>query len=57
MTIHSNAQRFARDVRGQDLVEYTLLLAFLVLGSAALFISTSQTINRIWTVISSRLAT
>ena len=30
--------RFVRDEQGQDLIEYTLLLAFVCLASAALFI-------------------
>jgi Flp pilus assembly pilin Flp len=29
---------FLRDEQGQDLIEYTLLLAFVALASAALFI-------------------
>lgn len=35
--------------QGQDLIEYTLLLAFVVLASAALFISAGGTLNTIWT--------
>ena len=31
--------RFVREEEGQDLVEYTLLLAFVCLASAALFIN------------------
>jgi len=34
--------------QGQDLIEYTLLLAFVVLASAALFISSGGAINSIW---------
>lgn len=41
---------------GQDLIEYTLLLAFIALASAALYLNVSQTINGIWRGISSRLA-
>lgn len=41
---------------GQDLVEYTLLMAFLVLASAALYININATINGLWRTISSRLA-
>ena len=41
--------RFIREDQGQDLVEYTLLLAFICLASAALFISAGGSINAIWT--------
>ena len=40
---------FLREDQGQDLVEYTLLLAFVCLASAALFINTGQGISAIWT--------
>jgi Flp pilus assembly pilin Flp len=49
-------QRLWRERGAQDLVEYTLLMAFLVLASAALYMNVSQTINALWTAISSRLA-
>ncbi|GIU79977.1 MAG: hypothetical protein KatS3mg005_3215 [Bryobacteraceae bacterium] len=48
--------RLWRDRGAQDLVEYTLLMAFLVLASAALYMNVSQTINALWAAISSRLA-
>ena len=38
-----------RDEQGQDLIEYTLLLAFVALASAALFVSTGGSVNTIWT--------
>jgi Flp pilus assembly pilin Flp len=37
-----------RGEQGQDLIEYTLLLAFVVLASAALFISAGGSIETIW---------
>jgi Flp pilus assembly pilin Flp len=43
-------RQFGNDERGQDLVEYTLLLAFVCLASAALFINAGQSISSIWTV-------
>ena len=46
---------FLRDEQGQDLVEYTLLLAFVALASAALFINAGGSINGIWTTANSRL--
>jgi Flp pilus assembly pilin Flp len=39
---------FLREEQGQDLVEYTLLLAFVALASAALFIGAGGSINTIW---------
>jgi len=41
--------RFVRDDQGQDLVEYTLLLAFVCLASAALFINAGNSLAGIWT--------
>lgn len=49
-------KNFIRDEQGQDLVEYTLLLAFVALASAALFISAGGSISGIWNVANSRLA-
>ena len=46
---------FVRDEQGQDLIEYTLLLAFVALASAALFFSASGSINTIWTAANTRL--
>lgn len=47
--------RFLRDDQGQDLVEYTLLLAFVCLASAGMFISAGASIGGIWNVANSRL--
>ena len=47
--------RFMKDEQGQDLVEYTLLLAFVALASAALFIGAGGTITGIWSAANSRL--
>ena len=46
---------FLRDERGQDLVEYSLLLAFVALASTALFIGAGGSIEGIWSVTNSRL--
>ena len=40
--------RFVRDEQGQDLIEYTLLLAFVCLASAALFINAGASLKGIW---------
>lgn len=46
---------FVRDEQGQDLIEYTLLLAFVALASAALFISAGGSITNIWMTASTQL--
>jgi Flp pilus assembly pilin Flp len=47
---------FWRDERGQDLVEYSLLLAFVSLAGAALFIGMGQTTSSLWSIVNARLA-
>jgi Flp pilus assembly pilin Flp len=47
---------FLRDEQGQDLIEYTLLLAFVALASSALFMTAGQSINGVWTTASTQLA-
>ncbi|MGA3258340.1 MAG: Flp family type IVb pilin [Bryobacteraceae bacterium] len=42
--------------QGQDLIEYTLLLAFVTLASAALLIGAGGSIQGIWTTTNSQLA-
>jgi Flp pilus assembly pilin Flp len=49
-------KQFFRDDQGQDLIEYTLLLAFVALASAALFINAGGSIANIWGITSSRLS-
>ena len=51
-----NPARFLTDETGQDLVEYSLLLAFIALAGAAAFIGMSSSVNSIWSVANSRLA-
>jgi len=41
-------KKFCREESGQDLIEYTLLLAFVALASASIFISAGNSINSIW---------
>jgi Flp pilus assembly pilin Flp len=47
---------FLHDARGQDLIEYALLIAFVVLASAAIFLQSSASINTIWSVTNSSLS-
>ena len=44
------------DDQGQDLIEYTLLMAFVALASAALFISSGTSVSKIWSTTNSQLA-
>jgi Flp pilus assembly pilin Flp len=46
--------RFWQD-DGQDLVEYTLLMAFVVVVSAALFLYNSDTVAAIWNATNNNL--
>jgi Flp pilus assembly pilin Flp len=50
-------KNFATDEQGQDLIEYTLLMAFVALASAALFIGAGSSISGIWTASNSNLTT
>jgi len=47
---------FLKDESGQDLIEYTLLLAFVALASAALFIGAGGSVEGIWTATNSQLS-
>ena len=47
--------RFLREEEGQDLIEYTLLLAFVCLASAALFINAGSTMSNIWGLTNNQL--
>ena len=49
-------RNFWNDEQGQDLIEYTLLLAFVALASAALFLGAGGSIKGIWSVTNSQLA-
>ena len=48
---------FFADESGQDLIEYTLLMAFVALASAALFLGAGGSISGIWSTSNSQLAT
>ena len=37
--------RFLKDEQGQDLIEYTLLMAFIALASAAIFVQAGSSVN------------
>ncbi len=48
--------RLLRGDSGQDLIEYTLLLAFVALASAGLFISSGGDVSKIWSSANSMLS-
>lgn len=50
-------QKFWQDESGQDLIEYTLLLAFVALASASLFLSAGNSVSGIWGGASTQLST
>ena len=49
-------RNFWNDEQGQDLIEYTLLMAFVALASAALFIGAGGNVTSIWSKSNSQLA-
>ncbi|MGD0302616.1 MAG: hypothetical protein ABSE86_36560 [Bryobacteraceae bacterium] len=51
-----NLDRFLSDETGQDLVEYSLLIAFIALAGAAMFIGMSGSVNTIWSAANNKLA-
>ena len=48
-------RNFWTDEQGQDLIEYSLLLAFVALASAALFLGAGKSISGIWSTTNSQL--
>jgi Flp pilus assembly pilin Flp len=48
--------QFLWEENAQDLIEYTLLLAFVMLLSAALFISAGQNTSGIWSIANTKLS-
>ena len=50
-------KNFKNDEQGQDLIEYTLLIAFVALASAALFIGAGSSIKGIWGSTNTQLTT
>ena len=54
-TICSFTKALLNEENGQDLVEYTLLLATISLGALALLGGTGNTIKNVWTHINTTL--
>ena len=53
--MNNQIRRFLKEESGQDLVEYTLLLAFASLGTAAVLMTSGLSINSVWTTAHSQL--
>jgi Flp pilus assembly pilin Flp len=51
-----NFREFLKDEEGQDLIEYTLLMAFIALASAVIFVKAGKSISGIWGVASNQLS-
>jgi Flp pilus assembly pilin Flp len=49
-------QRFLRSAAGQDVVEYSLILAFVCLAGAAMYIGMGGTTRSLWSTMNTRLA-
>jgi len=48
-------KNFYKDEQGQDLIEYSLLLAFVALAAAALYSTSGDKISTIWSKTNSSL--
>ena len=48
-------KRFWKNEQGQDLIEYTLLIAFVALASAGLFMGAGGSVSTIWTTANAQL--
>ena len=49
-------ESFLADETGQDLIEYTLLIAFVAMASAALFSGAGKSVKGIWTAANTQLS-
>jgi Flp pilus assembly pilin Flp len=49
-------QQVWENEQGQDLIEYTLLMAFVALASAGLFITSGASISAIWSSSNAQLS-
>ena len=47
---------FLREERASDLIEYSLLLAFVCLAGAAAYIGMGSQTSGLWSIVNSRLA-
>jgi len=52
----NRVHQFLNDEQGQDLIEYTLLMAFIALASAGIFTNAGKSVKGIWQVASNQLS-
>ena len=55
--INSSLKALWQEEDGQDLVEYSLLLAFIALGAIAVLTTVKNSINTLWTTVNTKLGT
>ena len=55
-TMTSFLRNLWTDDQGQDLIEYTLLMAFVALGSAVLFMGAGTSVSMIWSTTNAQLS-
>ncbi|HEX3744293.1 MAG TPA: Flp family type IVb pilin [Bryobacteraceae bacterium] len=48
-------QEFLHNEQGQDLIEYTLLMAFVAIASAGLFLGAGASVKGIWSATNNQL--
>ena len=56
MTDNFPEKEFLSDEAGQDIMEYTLLLAAIALAGSAAFMGMGSTVSGLWRIANSRLA-
>jgi Flp pilus assembly pilin Flp len=54
-TMNARFVGFLKEEQGQDLIEYTLLIAFVALASAAVFLGAGGSIQGIWGTTNTQL--
>ena len=55
--LHTFVDSFIKEEDGQDLVEYSLLLAFIGLAATALLTTVKGSISALWGKVNSKLST
>jgi Flp pilus assembly pilin Flp len=53
--LRTSITNFLKEEAGQDLIEYTLLMAFIALASASLFVSAGGSLTTLWGDASTQL--
>jgi pilus assembly protein Flp/PilA len=51
--VHSNLYRLAKDVRGQDLIEYALMAGFVAVAAGAIMPGVASSISTIFSSVAS----